>query len=283
MYEQAKQNRRFSIQKLSTYFSFFGIVPWYNLQEQRIVHVKLYKYYAILLTISLEFFSLVVLYVRLILTPKEDVIEQILCVTMQLIVMVSFAIIVLGSAFWNMGTWENFLDQIIHIQNFGNFSKPYPTRNGNIIFVLGNLFLFGLYFGQLLVFDNKSAFFLYFSCVYLLLYNQLLTVIVIIDGTQSLRFEYQRLNDMVKCLRFGEMSSVKTLREIKRSLITLGNTVDDFNKLFGWPLLLILFNGVVNILEGLAMGISRNLEWFGKEHAMQKKVMLNVVYIVGSM
>lgn len=282
MYQKLNKDPKYSIAKILNYFSLFGTVPWYSLRQQKLVHKTAYKYYSVVLATLMSCISLLILYFRLsVLYKKEYLLEEFFRMTVELSLSISFLVTVLGSAFWNMRTWEKFLKQIVVIQNVRYSPKPYSARNGCIIFLLGNVFILCLYLGEFLVLENKLTFFYVFTSVYVLMYSQLTIAILVLDSTLSLSFGYRQVIDLLKSSRYG---NVKTLKEVQSFFLILVDTVDNFNSLFGWPLLLILFSAIVNILEGLIIAVSTKYKWFSNGYITDDSVIiLNSVYIIGSM
>lgn len=267
------------MEKIIRYFSFFGTVPWYSSQQGKIIHKKAFKCYSTVLGISVACISLVALNFRLKQWNEEaNTTHMFMEIVAELALIVSFETTVVGSSFLNISTWENFLTQIVLLEN----RKAFSVKNWTVTFILGNLFFLSVCVGELISFETRSTFFLHFCSTFSLVYAQITTATVILNTALHIRYGYQRVNNLLKSVRFDV--NMRNLGKVRSLLLLLEDTVDNFNVVFGWPLLLFLFNAVIHILHGLVLATSNSFEWLGKEYETEDKMVLfNGVYVFESM
>lgn len=267
--------------KLIQYSSLFCVVPWYSVQNFELVHKKLFKWYSIILAVSMICTSLPLLYLRRHLFPSDMILFTLLPVMIELTALSKFLIAILGAAFWHMRTWEQFLTQIFSMKR--SVGKNSFEKYQKIIFITGNVLIFALYSAEFVLYLDRISVFIYFSTSYIFLYFGFILVNLVVTFTTSLRSGYQHINKLFKSLNFANNydNSMRTLRRIKKIFLTLDETVDNFNKLFGSCILLTLFEEVLNMLGYLLNIVQTSLDKVTYE-AEDENIVVSIFYVTAS-
>lgn len=219
---------------------------------------KTFKWYSIVLSTSFPLAQLI--HRSRFVFKNEALTIKIIATTMERSSLVTFLITVLAAAFRNMRTWEEFLIQIINVKsNFRRVSRSFASRE-NIAFIIGNVSICTLHTSQMFINFENLRVCLYFSTTFIFLYFGFLVVTLLLNISLAIRDGYQYVNDLVSCDLRVHFNSVRILQKIKGHILKLDDVVENFNKLFGWPLLLMLANEVLTILN--------------KEFSLQKKTVI---------
>ncbi|KAJ8918010.1 hypothetical protein NQ315_011463 [Exocentrus adspersus] len=262
-----------SMRHLLKFTSFFGIVPWYNYQEGKVLYRKGFKWYSSLSAISMTCFSTLLLYPRIILLYNDiDIKSRLLDITMELILLFIYLLIVLGAGFWNMDTWNRLLNELRIIP-----SKNFSAKTAMAFFVSGNVMLSLLNIAEATLVLESFEIFLYYISSYVLGYIQFITMMLMFNLLLYIRASYQHLNDCLTSLRSGVKlfdKSIKVLRRTKSSYQLLHGIVLKYNRLFGWALLLIIFYTVLDLLDNLIAMSTKEYTWQGKVYRTDVKAVV---------
>lgn len=273
------------IGKLVQFASLFGVTPWYSVRQRRLVHKKTFKWYSTILAAAMAGLSLTLLYFRFNFLKRNNGLVTLMDGIIELTVLVKFEVVVLGAAFWHMTRWEQFVDQIFFIHGkVGKTSESLFIKINKITFILGNVLVLGIYTYELITYMKMMADCVYFITTYIFSYVGFVLIILILNFSASIRCGYKHLNYLVWHLNFADRygSSMDTLGRIKKFFLLLDETVDNFNKLLGFCLLLTLFEGSLNVLMFLLYTIRQSV--YGLNYGKENQVaVVNFCYITISM
>lgn len=242
--------------KLTQYLSIFGITPWYNFEQHKLIRPIMLKYYSsfILVVLVSSTVGLIWLRYNLIFNREFSVYIAIdFFLDVESLAIVSLPII--STTFWNMRTWINLYNNYNEIDAStksvsSTANSAYMLKYGVTIFVLGNIYLFSLHHINDLVLKNKSDFSLYYISSFVLTYYEFLIAFTIISVSALIESKYVCINQLL-ISRESDVDFVKTAKKIRMLWLKLDDIVQDFNKLFGWSLLLMFFDFFLDILSAL--------------------------------
>lgn len=278
----ARRQPTFFVEKLVQWSSLFGVAPWYSVQQHRLAYTNMFKWYSAILASFVLCTSMFVLYSKCKMFHSWSTIPTVLPIMTHLTAFCKYAIVILGAGFWNMHTWEKFLKQVRHIKkNIGSTSQHILARNEKTSFILSNIFIVVMYIFDISTFNENIGKSVYFIFSYVSGYIAFVLVTLILNFTTSIILGYRHLNGLLTSVSFDDNygSSMKTFRKIRKMFLVLEDTVDNFNKLMGWCLLLTLFEEVQNTLGCLLFVTVHN---FGNHALEEKRTAINVCYIAAT-
>ncbi|XP_064214558.1 uncharacterized protein LOC107398074 isoform X2 [Tribolium castaneum] len=163
-------------------------------------------------------------HIKLVMRILRHILKYCLC---------SYAII--GASFFNSKPWCKLLSKLQDVEESRFFYVEFLITNA--VFWLVSLFSTYSYFGfslfkrfEIVVTSLVQSYVMFY-------YNYLIYAIL-----KIIRAKYKDLN---KALKKGVISS----KQIETSLFNLKEIVDTFNKIFGWPLLFIIFTSSIIFLD----------------------------------
>lgn len=240
------------VKKLMKSFSIFGIVPWYNFDEGRAIHKNIFKGYASILSLLLTCLSLVCLRVRYHIIYHDVIsVQEILEMLNGLVALFTVLVFVLGAAFWNLDPWKDLLIQCV--------STPMDSRSVNHVFMVkyakvilfaGNVYYISFWFISLFVLKREYRIVPYYFVSFLLDYYSFIISFAIATVAGLIQFKYRCIT---KSLRDCSVENVRLDRAVQKMIklyLKTEKVVQIFNKLFGFPLMLLCSSLVIKILNG---------------------------------
>lgn len=228
----------------------FGIIPFYDFNQRKLIHKTIFKIYGTLLTCFMTTITIASYqYRHPDLVPLSPHLRslQVLVIAISLIL---FLVIVLGASFWNMESWWRLIDLLSYTKYYGKFASCNFLNYPGILIITGTIHGFILFSITAYVIGVIYAALYFYLMV--LQYVRLLIVCLMCNVLMLLRNKYKIINNKLTEYQFCTIIKNRTsekLEEIVRLFLECDKIVQLFNKIFGWPLLFI-FAGSAGILLG---------------------------------
>lgn len=228
----------------------FGAIPLYNYEKRELIHKKLFKSYSLLLGLLVTTTTAVSYLYRQI----DELSLSALLLSFQLLVIMTtlslFLANVLGSAFWNMEAWESMLNLLCGLKHNVKYFVNVSLAILIVVHVHGVILYTSILYSMGLIYSALS-------CHMIILQNSKLLVVclmyIVAGFTASMYKKINNiLNDINVCIVI-KSNTVKRLQEVGKIYMQADKIVDLFNKIFGWPLLLVLAESVEVMLITLAI------------------------------
>lgn len=275
--------------KISRFFSFFGIVPWYNVDKQKLIHTKVFKIYSTSLVILLTSGTLVLLYIRYSFFGTDlDMLEAILVILLELISLSTLLVTLLGAAFWNMHVWEELHNRYTIITSpvelmFKIRNRDFIVRHSRMIFLIGNIYLLILLCIEFFVVEKGIEVAPYYIADFILTYFDFIVSFQIINIVGLIRCKYFHIRKLFKRYSKNNEYLITRFRNIGRLYADMDEIVEIFNRLFGWPLVFLLFDLLLGILSTLVQSTNSTFSWRGKVYDVGTEVVIvNALYLFQS-
>lgn len=271
-----------AVKPIATYFSFLGIVPWYSFKKYRIVHSKIFKFYSVFLAVVATAMSFSLLFVRakyiLWFAPIVIAVQDVLLEASGLSL---FLVTVFGSSFWNMTSWERLFMMIHEIENqLAIYSiirkKRYGMKSFYFLFGLGNIYLlvlFAIDYGHV---DNNYCIRLYYTSTQIFRYIAYIIAYVIFSTAVIIKYTYEDINSLCHSERNVR---AKTLEGIKKAYLKMIEVTQTFTKLFGWPILLLYFYSVAQMITCLSLLSKKPMDPHGTSPEYNLTFYLHLTYL----
>lgn len=255
----SRQSRIPIPKKIITFFFALGLVPWYSFEEGRLVHKKIFKCYASALALLLTCLSLGFLVARCNIFYEDIVsVKAILEIINELGALATVVVAILGAAFWNMSTWEELYKQYIFVNNLMRQLLPprpldsvFVVKYAKVILFLEFANLISFWYVSYTFFQNGIDIISYYSVSRTIGYLGFLVSFVANFAASLNKYIYQNMNNSFKVYTIQNIRLDKSIQKIKELYLELDKTLQMFNKLLGWPLLLLYCNVVTYVLGTL--------------------------------
>lgn len=255
----------------------FGIVPYYDFKIHKLIHRNLYKLHGSLLVLVMTIVTIIPYHSfqqqDIHATSHLEILQLFVVVTTMLL----FLVTVLGSSFWNAKSWEQILDLLSYSDCRVRCSKRYFLSTPFLSLTAGVpghvLFGFGLY----LIGGIYSV----FSMIFYVTRHVAICLMFTIIGL--IRKRYEVINDTLLDIRLSTViksSTVKRLQRAEKMYVEAGKMVEYFNKIFGWPLLLLFAESVENVLLSLAILTEHGLRLPEGTTLTNESIILNICFTV---
>ncbi|XP_023311697.1 uncharacterized protein LOC111692154 [Anoplophora glabripennis] len=243
------------ILRLTHFISVFGITPWYNFEQHKLVRPMMFKFYSsfLVLLLASSTIGLVWLRYRLIFNCEFSLNTAIdIFLDLESLVTVSLPIVV---TFWDPHAWVKLykaysrVDASTETVSYAG-NSAFMLRYAAPVFVLGNVYLFSMHHINDLILKYISDFSVYYFSTFVLNYYEFLIAFTIIGVSALIKSKYQCINELLVA-RNSNGDFIKTAKEVRILWLRMEDIVQDFNRLFGWPLLLLFFDFFLDILTAL--------------------------------
>lgn len=247
------------IELLAKYSSLFGIVPWYSFEHGKLMYSKICKCYSILLTVVVSLLSLILTFMRFIaIYHRISPVFVVENVGLEIAGVSLFIVITSSSSTWNLSTWERLFRKIqkmeIRTVLYGTREYKYITLKHNILFALGNTYLVSLFildFGRY-VKNNRTGEPCYFISTLIFRYTEFITSFLIFSIVIIMKHMYKEINWICHKNNVTQENVFKIVETVRKLYLKMSKLSQIFNKLFGWPILLIYFFSTVQLLNCLS-------------------------------
>ncbi|KAJ3648123.1 hypothetical protein Zmor_019955 [Zophobas morio] len=234
----------FCIKPFFYYLNAFLITPWYDFKRDVIVKPNLCKLYATVL-ISLKLSSLVYLMLdeRTSPTYEKLVLAHKILFSFYFSTTITLTILtIVKSSFWNTDSWITMLTTLHHVDLMVR-NKEHSSKNFYLKLFVKHAALILCFGYQIFVWSSlieSSIWEMIFLGGIWEAYFEFLSVQLMLVIICSFQNRYAKINELVFILK--KVRFVQDLKTLARSYRLLGETVDVFNKIFGWPLVFIIFH-----------------------------------------
>lgn len=185
---------------------------------------------------------------------------------LQLISAVSFLVFNLYASWVKRGPWQGFLESYYQVDQILN-KKLIFKRNGEYIKLISiyiivhtYLIVFSLQFYCNSTSDLNLGFHL---LMFLQNYYQVVTSTIIITINVSIKFQYSRINKHLMDDSLYNSNSDKVLNSVEHLYWMMKKSVDDFTDVFGWQLVIIHGQIIINLLGILSEVALSKQNFFG--------------------
>lgn len=275
-YREEKVILRDPILKLAP---FFGITPFYNFSRHQLIEKNLCKAYGPLLAVAMAAAVLISFYFSqqkiAYISPMLTGLQSVMIITY----LTLFLITAFGSSIWNMELWERMFNLLYrsgyHDESNGRYFLNIPLIflifgfvHGFILFAV-TLYYLGIIFAGIL------------SPMILLNYSKVTTVCVVYKIIRLLKNKYTFINNTITDVSFCTViksGTIKNLQKMTRIYMEADKILEIFNKIFAWPLFLILAGSVENLLISLAIFAERGIKLPENTDLYNEIVIINGFY-----
>lgn len=244
--------------RLTHFLSVFGVTPWYNFDQRRLVRPTLFRCYSSVLIILLVTLCVALAYLRYHHVYDAEIsFEMISDMILSLESLFTVSVTVLGMAYWNRDVWAELYDQFRKVDCPTRFlcksaGKPFILRYGAAVFILGNFYLFSLHHIDDLVLEQQvNSLNIYYVTDFILTYYEFLITFTIVSITALIKSKYMCVNELLNVRKFKNDAFFNNVKEARILCLKIDEIVRIFNKLLGWPLLQIFFDFFLDILNAL--------------------------------
>lgn len=250
------------MESMAKFCTLLAIIPYYNFDKKQIERKKLYKSYTVAIvfllistTIFTEYNSWNIFYI------KEDTLLFGLTKTLQLNSLILFLMTSLGSAFWNLERWEHFFKSFAYLEDYFNTEACLESNYFKHLcsqFIISNVCLLSHLPFVLISVKYNALLMTLQLCLFFVFYIKFTKSLVIFNLTLAMKCKYQDLNSCLCEGCFGMGSDIrKTILRVSNFYGKMNGIVNDFNKLFGWELLLNITHTFV-----LVMICFNHINWY---------------------
>lgn len=250
------------IQLISKLANIFGVIPIYDYKMQKLTHQKLFKLYGIILTIVLtteSLLSIIFQHQHLVLFNSD--LTEFLFSLVEASELIFFVFTTLGTSFWNMKSWEQLLQLTYRLDDVRPPIKKLFLKTQFAIIAMGSItVLVTASFAFIRWGVMRSGYYVPFLSLY---YARIISTSLMYNFIALLTNKYRQINITLVDINKRTVintDTFKRIRNIKRMYIEAVKLVAIWNKIFGWPLLLIITQILTRILLCLASLTERGLE-----------------------
>ncbi|KAJ3648127.1 hypothetical protein Zmor_019958 [Zophobas morio] len=234
---------------LFLFLNLFLITPWYDFDRNVSYSVKLQRVYGIILLLAaIARLTYVTIDLhRFIYIARVSVSESFTWYSICVILVLITCTVIFKSCFLDVGKWKLLFTNLRcvdrSLNNVGkveaNFSKSFYFS----FFLQQVLFLIGIGFGEYTWSDHMRFPLLQIIIITCAceMYYEFLLVLLINALVRSFKSRYQDLNRRTLMVS-RETKIVQRIRSLAQDYRILGETIDLFNEIFGWPLLLMILH-----------------------------------------
>lgn len=257
----------------------FVVVPFYDFNKRKLTHKTLCKAYGILLTVTATITTFSYYFRRNFIHSSSllATFQNLMSITSLLL----FSVTALGSSFWNMKPWEEMLNLLFHTETHTDCTRRRFLHIPIILLLLRCLH--GIVIYSFLLQILGAAYTEHFLHVLILHFSRILTIYIIHVIVSFIKNKYRNVNsilDGISCCIVIKNSTVKKLQGAQRIYLEADKLVQFFNKIFGWPMLLILAESMEIMLLALALFTEQALQLSSKPIVPKEVVLLNTFYTV---
>lgn len=232
------------------FLPFLGFMPIIDFSKMEIIYNKQYKMYSLVLTCAMLFFwsnnvlQYAIYYKDLMpLHALTIIISEILCI-------LSYILIIWGSAFWNQNCWLQLLKKSKCMErNWYSNSKLHWYKNGVFLkFILFGIVMFVCFLLNVPYFKKHVqviyGYKLYYIMMYYFYYVQFLQSFIIYYVCLNIKNKYKNLEREFSSVcknqlkRSNYRNFGKVVRKLSKTYRQINDILNDFNRLFGWQMLL---------------------------------------------
>lgn len=232
----------------TTVGTFFAIIPNYDFDKMIILRKKLYGLY----TLTVFFISIAIFSIGSYSALDQGlysikISEFVMSVVVECNMLALFVLASLGSAFWNTDRWKYLFRSFAHLERHLNTEMRMEKsilRNVYLQYCVLN-FMITINLGTLVAGEiedlnsDVSVVFLVYTCF--LFYIKQMRETLMYNLILAIKCKYQDLNDfLIKGCGGVNTDAKKTVRIVSEFYGIMNEIVDNFNKIFGWELLLSL-------------------------------------------
>lgn len=232
----------------------FSAIPYYDFKKQKVTHKNLFKLYGLIVTSTMPLAMIYShgMYKKMIISTSP--LLSTINLSTVAVSLLLFVVTVLGSSFWNMGTWERMLKLLFEKNYELNCNGKYFFSFPFVYFIIGNIYVIILFISTVRAMGLKYVG--YILHIMVLDYSRFLETCLMYIVIVLIRNKYKMISDSLTDINLCviiEDSTTKKLRETKQFYEEADKLVEHFNGIFGWPLLFFLAESVQIMLLSLAL------------------------------
>lgn len=271
------------IEPLARLSSIFGLLPYYNFQIHSLKNIKLYKLHSLVLASLLAIISMGLIYLRSLhlykIMSRSLIILDLL---LEIVNLVTFEIIILGSSQWNITTWQKLFQCLHQIESKQNLDvKPKKHKNiltnPNLLVLVGSIML-PLLFSFELYYHRKEIYYCYiYLSLFFYYYVEFLYMNIITNIIVSIKWKYESIHNLLSnILTYSNNSKKATdaIRKIKVLFLAVDHIVTIFNTLFGLPILFMLGGASLLTLNSIITFSGTSSKLFNEKYFITPEIVL---------
>lgn len=242
------------IEVIARVSSMIGIAPYYNFKEHKLVYVRLFKCYSILL-VALGIISFAFLKHGQDTTPVSVTFSFLLDLT-DISGFILFVFATSSSAFWRSRQWQKFYDTTFRLENeMREIIAEGPgsicfLKNPNFLFLVGNIQLVTIFTVHQIFLDQpiRETYVQIIRCSFDYLLFVLCTVML--NVALYIKGKYERINTIICVLTTDPFRHrmADTFRKTRAVCLSIRGVIENFNDLFGYPMLITLLHIIADVL-----------------------------------
>lgn len=239
--------------------TFLAIIPNYDFKKKSIIGKRAYRLYSASIVCFLISAICFTTYIDWFLMSKiTSVLLYGLTLLLEGNMLVLFAITSLGSAFWNLDRWRCFINYFLCLEKHLNTERcleKHLLKNiyfqfflSSTVFVVNYAVLF---MNELIALNYTFApLLVHHACISFLSFAKFTKILVTSNLALAIKCKYQDLNCfLIKGCTGVNAETRNTVRKAFSFYDMMGEIMDNFNKLFGWELLL-------SVMQTIAMELA---------------------------
>ena len=255
------------LQALIFYLNCVLVAPWYNFYEKTIARPKVAKFYGLVLIVARITATVYIIRTRIFqkIFDSAELSYSFIFVNIHFALLVLTLLTILKSSFLDTDKWK------ILMSNFHHFDKNLDTQGKremqtyhfrlllilHIVFVVSVIYALTVWCHLLKITVLQS--FILGSVIDI--YYEFLVVILLNTLINNFGSRYRDLN--TKLIKIRSTSSLNELRHIVQNYRLLGESIDLFNKMFAFQILLIILHCGLQAVGCLDIIYTLNLQFEG--------------------
>lgn len=236
--------------------NFICVTPWFDFEKKRFVNPVINLIYSILLDAIL----ILVLFttVREREFMDEQMVQKFLVTFSDVMSILLTEYSVIAATILHKDKWKTLLEMFVSIDDKldNDYMRQFKiTNNFYIQLSLGHLFFIGCYVYKAYVWTHIHGFryFSNFGTMVIPMYYCFFSVMLLSNIILAIRCRYRDLNELLnKKVNIHQTDEIQLLKEldlIRQYYRHLGDTVEIFNEIFGWVIVLVVLHAIIEILN----------------------------------
>ncbi|XP_018568233.1 uncharacterized protein LOC108908597 [Anoplophora glabripennis] len=255
-----------------------GVIPWYDFKKQKLSYESLYKLYGILLAVFVLVTTLICFYnIRQDVAFNSPLLNG-LKVLGEATSLLLFLLIVSGSSFWNMKSWEQFINLLPHTDCRLKCNRKYFLNIPFVAAIAGCIHPFIVY-----GFALEAGEIILAQHMLVIHFTRHIMICLMYHVISLLRNMYDTVNKSlvrIKLCAVINSSTIEDLQELQTIYVEADKIVCTFNIVFGWPLLLLFTQTVASMLLILSTFTENGLNIRLKEILTEKIILMTLFHTV---
>lgn len=253
---KCSRNCIFSLELIAKWSSLFCLIPWYSFNKCCLIGKYIFKSYTVLFTCLILLLQLATTYVRLKHNfHRYNVITNILFIMTDINNLLFCKTSCLGTAFWKLSSWKRIFKLLHRLEKkclHTNDKKANSVIfNTNFIFIIGNInisimtiwYVINLNLSRVALFYMLLQYYLKFT------FSSLIANIIIF-----IKYKFGYMNDIITNLYKEEgRDALLEIEETNHLFLVIDKIISEFNQIFGWPVMFLLADFILDLLNGFYM------------------------------